>query len=366
MVRCATSIESRYWLGVHRKLDGPESLRHACGFGYVRFAADVETHAGITLTLQNVVRWMRRIPEIIRAKEKTGGLVKALYGVTCDDIVQLSDTIALYPIQKLPSSRVTTHLLATHERAMDTSSSPIAMGLIFPPRAALFRAGSFEAMRAAGSQWIEELNTAASLLAIVPNAAPLEAAHWFHFDDSDVDLLHQPGLSAQLSEFLHSRRLMEPANVTVAAMGGVFGNYVALKKKDRDRITLALDRVIRSRCQFIPGNRAIDLAIALEVLFMNTERDEHSYKISIRAARLLRSTLHERRVTFDEIRRIYEIRSGMVHTGSAANEYTVAGEAKKRTATELVTAADIACTQAIREFLSAGKIPESWRDIELG
>lgn len=38
---------------------------------------------------------------------------------------------------------------------------------------------------------------------------------------------------------------------------------------------------------------------------------EHSGRIGIRAARLLRSALDERRVTFDEIRRIYEIRGGM-------------------------------------------------------
>jgi len=81
---------------------------------------------------------------------------------------------------------------------------------------------------------------------------------------------------------------MAPIEVTAAAVDGVFTAYRNLKKSDQGRVNLALERIIRSRCQFVSGNRAIDLAIALEVLFMNTERDEHSYKISLRAARLLR------------------------------------------------------------------------------
>ena len=83
-----------------------------------------------------------------------------------------------------------------------------------------------------------------------------------------------------------------------------------------ERVNLALERMIRSRCQFVSGNRVIDLAIALEVLFMNADRDEHSYKISLRAGRLLRADIQSRERAFLEVRRLYDMRSSMVHTGN--------------------------------------------------
>src|SRR5262249_42264986 len=52
--------------------------------------------------------------------------------------------------------------------------------------------------------------------------------------------------------------------------------------------------IIRSRSQSHPGNRSIDLAIALEVLFMNVDQGEHSYKVSLRLARLLGGDLPAR------------------------------------------------------------------------
>jgi hypothetical protein len=154
-----------------------------------------------------------------------------------------------------------------------------------------------------------------------------------------------------------------PAEVTTAAVTGIVVSYYRLKKGDRDRINLALERMIRSRCQFVSGNRAIDLAIALEVLFMSADRDEHSYKISLRAARLLRGELQTRQRTFLEVRRLYDMRSSMVHTGNVKNEYNL--DDVKASAHDIVESVDVLCTEAIRAFIRLGGIPEDWRPIEL-
>ena len=155
-----------------------------------------------------------------------------------------------------------------------------------------------------------------------------------------------------------------PAEVTAADVAGLFTTYKKLKESDRGRVNLALERIMRSRCQFVSGNRAIDIAIALEVLFMNVDRDEHSYKISLRAARLLRKDLKTRRRTFLEVKRLYDMRSSMVHSGSVKNEYRIDGTSVP--AHEIVEAVDVVCTEAIRAFLGTGEIPDDWRDIELG
>ena len=150
----------------------------------------------------------------------------------------------------------------------------------------------------------------------------------------------------------------------MADVAGIFAAYKKLKESDKGRVNLALDRIMRSRCQFVSGNRAIDIAIALEVLFMNVDRDEHSYKISLRPARLLRRDLKTRRRTFLEVKRLYDMRSSMVHSGSVKNEYRLDGVSVP--AHEIVEVVDVICTEAIRAFLSMGEIPDDWRDIELG
>jgi hypothetical protein len=101
----------------------------------------------------------------------------------------------------------------------------------------------------------------------------------------------------------------------------------------------------------------------LEVLFMNADRDEHSYKISLRAARLLRSDIQERKRTFLQVRRLYDMRSAMVHTGNVKNEYGL--DDVKISAHDIVEDVDVLCTEAIRAFLRLGGIPSDWRPIEL-
>jgi hypothetical protein len=207
------------------------------------------------------------------------------------------------------------------------------------------------------------MDDAARLLALIPKAIPIESVHWFHYDDPDVAMLGQFGLLRHGPEL---RPIMAAAPVEVAAadVAGIFAAYKKLKESDRGRVNLALERIMRSRCQFVSGNRAIDIAIALEVLFMNVDRDEHSYKISLRAARLLRKDLQARRRTFLEVKRLYDMRSSMVHSGSVKNEYRLDGASVP--AHEIVEVVDVICTEAIRAILGMGEIPDDWRDIELG
>jgi len=236
------------------------------------------------------VAWLRRAPSITAGR---GGAIKLLYGVQCGQRMPITDDIVLLPFAEVPASSTKEWIVSEHERA---NESPVVHGFTAAPSAALFRPGLVEPIfRDAGEDfqnnppaiWFSDLDDAARLLALIPGAVPIEAAHWFHYDDPDVALLGNWGLSRHGPE-IRPTMPMAPIEVTAAAVDGVFTAYRNLKKSDQGRVNLALERIIRSRCQFVSGNRAIDLAIALEVLFMNTERDEHSYKISLRAARLLR------------------------------------------------------------------------------
>ena len=311
------------------------------------------------------VAWLRRVPSITRG---SGGAVKLLYGVQCASPLALTNDIVLLPYEKLPPSTTLELIAREHERA---NESLVVHGFTVAPSAGLYRSGVVDPIfrdmstnwqNLPPATWFNDLDDAARLLALIPKVIPREAAHWFHYDDPDINLLGQLGL-AKMGIELQPTMVTGPIEVTTAATAGLFSAYRRLKQDDIQRVNLALERMIRSRCQFVSGNRAIDLAIALEVLFMNADRDEHSYKISLRAARLLRAQASTRRRTFLEVRRLYDVRSSMVHTGNVKNEYTL--DDVKVSAHDIVEAVDAICTEAIRAFLALGGIPSDWRDIEL-
>ena len=314
----------------------------------------------------SAVAWLRKIPHVTRGE---GGAVKVLYGVECKERIALSDDVVLLPYKDLPPSGTRDWIMDEHARA--ASEQRLLLGFTVPPAAGLYRPAAIEPFFVPpGAQldehpsrkWFDDLDSAALLLALTPTVVPSEVARWMHFDDPDIALLGQFGITRSQTELPSSLRMRVPTEVTAESAGGLLSLWRALGGTDSRRLKLALERLIRSRAQQFPGDRAIDIAIALEVLFMN-ERGEHSYKISLRAARLLRASQPARRKVFLEVKQLYEIRSKMVHTGEARGPWTVDGE--QRSAADLVEAVDRLCTEAIRIFLTNGGITKDWKALDL-
>ncbi len=327
-------------------------------------------YARYTNNPEAAVAWLRRIPELLQQKGD-GGALKIVYGVVCEESIRLSEDIVLMPISQLPPSSALERFIAMHDRSF---GEPGLHGIVIPPSAALYRRGVIESLGTAADvpyttppavSWFRELDVAALLLALIPNCVPLEAAHWFNYDDLDVEMLCQLGISRRGSESFPPGRLVQPPQVTPESVAGLLPDYYALDKKGKDRLELALHRLIRSRCHLAPGDRAIDLAIALEVLFMNADRDEHAHKIATRVARLVRTSLDDRHIAFTQVKRLYDLRSSMVHNGSAKDSCNVNGV--KVSASELVDAVDLLCVAAMRKFLEARRLRDQgdWWNIEL-
>jgi Apea-like HEPN len=316
-----------------------------------------------------VVSWFRKIPTLLRGSA-IGGAVKALYGVECTEVIQLSNDITLMPFDQLAASSTRDWLIKIHDEP-GMMCSP--QGFVPPPRAGLCRAGTIDKLtvdhnedftKAPPVSWFRELDTAAAVLALVPKAIPLEASHWVYYEDPDIARLCELGHATQLSEIFQTIRLFSPAKVDQQSVTGLLTGYLGLKKPDQERVMLALHRIIRSRSQSMPGNRAIDLAIVLEVLFMR-DSGAHIHKVSVRAARLVRQTLSERRTVFEQVKNLYDLRSTLVHGGSASKPYKVDG--REVPPHELVEAVDVVCVEAIRKFVEGGGMPtrDGWRDSEL-
>ncbi|MDP9007505.1 MAG: HEPN domain-containing protein [Pseudomonadota bacterium] len=342
--------------------------------GWFGFSAQAAAQRMIHITRQTnpetAVAWLRKV---LAVREITIAAVKGLYGIKCSSRIQISDRIVLLPFVDLPQSETRDWIQQEHDAANERGGG--LHGIKAPPTAALLHGGGVSPLfidrrtqqsRSIASPmiaWFGELDEVALLLALTPNAIPVEVAHWLHSDDPDVSMVIN-GSVARISRLdLHSPQHHFPPDVTAESMNGLLPAFQTFNKRDKPRFTLAVERLVRSRCQQIPGNRAIDLAIALEVIFMGNHQGEHSYKISLRAARLLRDTVEARRAVFTQVQRVYELRSTMVHSGIGSDTYNV--NTVPRTATDLVESVDVHCTEALRKILNLGAIPEDWRDIEL-
>jgi hypothetical protein len=163
-----------------------------------------------------------------------------------------------------------------------TNSEPCESSVYRTPKVTLFYVGGSGPLfgdpqtvnKNEMNAWFAELDETALLLALIPGAIPTEAAHWLHVDDPDVAKVVNFGVSRSSSLDLHPPAFHDPPEISAESTNGLLPAYRKLDDKaDKPRFKLAVDRLVRSRCQQIPGNRAIDLAIAFEVLFMGRDQD---------------------------------------------------------------------------------------------
>ena len=97
--------------------------------------------------------------------------------------------------------------------------------------------------------------------------------------------------------------------------------YVALSDRDRRKAALALRRLRDSRERDdVDGmsDRAIDLAIALEAMFMEGERYKHANVVSGRASWYYSDSARERNAVRNQLQEFYCYRNAVVHANSAS------------------------------------------------
>ena len=104
-------------------------------------------------------------------------------------------------------------------------------------------------------------------------------------------------------------------------------------------------------------DRAIDLRIALEALYLDSDVGELGFRLATTCARHLGGTLEERRDTWNAIRAFYGLASRIVH-GSEESQSWGAEAPRIEQAAEL-------CRNGILKILENGERPV-WRDLLLG
>ena len=107
-----------------------------------------------------------------------------------------------------------------------------------------------------------------------------------------------------------------------------------------------------------PLDRIIDLAIALESLYLSGIKDELLFRLKLRAAKHQEDTVEKRKAIAKTLGEFYGVRSSVAHTGSPPSEYA--------TLPDLIgtlAATQAVCRRSIRKILEQGHEPD-WSDID--
>ena len=138
-------------------------------------------------------------------------------------------------------------------------------------------------------------------------------------------------------------------------------------QKAKGKFEIALERWRESKTSQTYENTIIDLAIALEVLYLS-DRDGNSklsFQFRLRASWLLEKGKAHRKRLMDEFKAIYNLRSQAVHSGKISEKIRIRKGEEPIATSEFIPRAQDLCRDSIVKILEDGKFPD-WNDLILG
>jgi hypothetical protein len=317
------------------------------------------------------IRWLQKV---LAAVEADGQSITALWGVPVEQRISLTPTVDVVPIKDLPDSQQKewiTNLL------IKGPQGPVMSGLDFDqPRSALVVCQRIEPFlyepdneppvvnpQVAGNH--EMLSEITLALTVVGPRVPIQAAHWFTFDDPDLEQAnilsggrHHPQI--EILPLVH--KPYPPLDPNEAK--DLVGAYLALTGNTRNQVRVALQRLIQAQLRHNVGDRAVELSIALETLMGDKATTEMTHKVTVRSVRLLGGPPGVRRKNRRVITEAYNIRSKLVHGSHVKPTATTNIEGKRLTASAIIEAATAICVDLIKLIIHRGSIPD-WSEFDI-
>lgn len=297
----------------------------------------------------SAVNWYRRV---LRATSTNVDVVSAVYGLAVREPVTFSNGVRLMPVGKLLPTRQA-HALASE------AFLPIGLGQTRHPAAAVmtFRSVNPTVDHQAGHKEflaaIQTIRRTITAFTLSEANTPVTGVSW-----TDV---HDPDLRASAIGYMSQgatydgREPWFPTDIDPAALEWI-ERVLALTGNVASVCDLALTRLNLARRRQTPGDQAIDGCISLEALLGDSQRGDLTYKLRLRAARLLGTNFAERRVVSKQVDAFYSLRSKVVHGQSLG-----AGEKDKEVAERGL---DLALT-ILRRIVLDAKMPNH-QELELG
>lgn len=189
------------------------------------------------------------------------------------------------------------------------------------------------------------------LLLVVGAIGPIgPAAMAVWFEPPDWAPVVQGGLALPMVEGHARRRALSNADSPAAIE--LLQAWIRTAEPRRAELRVALGRLNSAIRGLSTVNVAIDLGIALEALFltdMPEDRGELSFRLRVRAARLLGTDATDRQRIARLVGDLYSVRSSAVHTGK------IPGKVRSRTTEELLGDGFDLVALALRKVILQGR-----------
>jgi len=342
---------------------------HGCA-GIFPYAADRSLVVRALKTSgEEAIAWYLKV---LATSSASGMYIHALWGVDATSRIQLAADLAVVPVSELPESWQRESLKLRPLYWGLASMSGFAW--MNPPTMALVASHVLDPLilvqpatlnMDATTRLIQKVDDAALCLTAIGPRAPLLAMAWWEFDDADIrdaDRMRS-GSFGQAIEIVPRMGQTFPMLDASLAME-IVGAFQRLQPTSQARVRLALQRLGQALRRHGLGDKAIELAIALETLTADDGSNEVSHKVKVRATKLLGGDGAARERNAKLIAETYNIRSKQMHTGSfdASKSKAVAGASL--TPAEILEQTAALCANLIVAMIRRGSIP-AWNTFDI-
>ena len=159
----------------------------------------------------------------------------------------------------------------------------------------------------------------------------------------------------------HQRRTLGDSDVE--SIHSLYRSITQLNGSARKSILLVLRRFKLALERDDILDTALDIGIVLELLFTSNKPLDSSisYALRLRASRLLRGSLSERKKVAKKIRELYDLRSKAAHTG-----YLSEDPKKLAKETELIEFGKKLAAEAIQHRIFNPNVSADWSEVDFG
>jgi len=358
--------------GVEHVLSAQEEFAHAPmisslggGMGFSpQFVAPMLLREARIRGVSRAVEWLQKV---LGTKSARGIAIYTLRGVRVDRSASLTKDVDLVPFESLPDSRqkegLSTPALAPYQTVPLYAFGPPSSALVTPVEITPYLVNSASVIpptsRADLYVRFEDIR---HCLALSRSGAVIPGPSWFQYDDPDLEA----ALLGSSSSFGHQEVvplvLVDDGGTDLQQAIDTVSGFYALEDGVRHRVRTAMERVHLAFIRSSPADRALELAIALETLLVESS-GENTFKIALRAALLTGDDVQTRATNRAIIGAAYGLRSALMHSGQSPGHCTVRGRGKVPAAEVAATATGITVA-VIQRILRDRQLPD-WNALEL-
>jgi hypothetical protein len=307
----------------------------------------------------------------------------AVSEIVINETVQLADGVRLIPFSEVPRSSVTDALDPTLLKPEFLAKVGLGglteLGLKFsdrvsPPEAVLVKSArvspKFDNPVDHAVFGVEpeptELIEACECITLIAPAAPLPIARWVTMEEW-VPCSGFIGVAwSRESNKVIGKDKLKLNETQLGELRDVFDKFRKLPQIVRDKLRVPIQFLNQSRRSSSVADRAINLGVAFEALYLNdrSSKEQIAFTFRLRAAWHLGESPEARMGLMDVFNKIYGCRSNAVHTGKLKDTIKVKSEGQISTH-RFLDRADVLCVRAILKVIDDGGFP-NWQAIIIG